>query len=378
MTSEQQWHRPEAEDADVGKWLLAPLKTPGIQYAAVNASGIVAAFTAGSSDLRDRTPMDPATTMMAYSMSKTITAAAVLQLVEREQIALDDPTVRYLPESPYGDSVTVGQLMTHTGGVPNPIPLRWVHPAAAHDRFDEDAAFRAVLRAHPRLAHPPGTRYAYSNIGYWMLGKIVERVSGQPFTSYVTTQVVQQLGIAPEDLGYTVSPTRCHAVGYLEKYSLANLLKRWLIDTELIGEYDGRWLRIQSHYPNGPAFGGLVGTARGFARFLQDQLQPHSVLFGDASRTAFYAQQHTETGRPIPMTFGWHVGEKGGERFFFKEGGGGGFHSMMRVYATRGMASVVMTNATNFNVARWLNTTDQRIMNLDRRDTRKATAARRG
>src|SRR3954463_1660199 len=258
-------------------------KTPGIQYVAVNASATVAAFTAGSSDLRRGAPIDPATTMMAYSMSKTITAAAVLQLVERRQIALDDPIVRYLPESPYGDSVTIGQLLTHTGGVPNPIPLRWVHRVDAHARFEEDAAFRAVLRAHPRLSRRPGTKYAYSNIGYWMLGKIVERVSGQAFVSHVTTNILEPLGIA-EDVGYAVPAVTLHAAGYLEKYSVINLFKRWLIDTDLIGQYDGRWLRIESHYANGPAFGGLVGTARGFARFLQDQLRPASVLFGDAMK----------------------------------------------------------------------------------------------
>jgi CubicO group peptidase (beta-lactamase class C family) len=252
-------------------------------------------------------------------------------------------------------------LLTHTGGVPNPIPLRWVHPVAAHDRFDEDAAFQTVLRAHPRLSHRPGTRYAYSNIGYWMLGKIVERVSGRPFTGYVATHILQPLGITAADLGYALSGPERHAVGYLERYSLANLLKHWLIDGDLIGDYEGRWLRIESHYPNGPAFGGLVGTARGFARFLQDQLCPHSVLFSDATRAAFYAPQCTRTGKAIPMTFGWHIGEANAVRFFFKEGGGGGFHSMMRLYATRGVASVVMTNATNFDVAGCLNHVDRQI-----------------
>src|SRR3954467_2453014 len=271
-------------------------------------------------------------------MGRPIPAAGVLKWGGRGQIALDDPIVRYLSESPYGDSVTIGELLTHTGGVPNPIPLRWVHPAAAHERFDEDAAFQAVLRAHPRLSHRPGTKYAYSNIGYWMLGKMVQCVSGRSFASHVTTQVLEPLGIA-DDLGYTVSDVTRHAAGYLEKYSLVNLLKSWLIDADLIGQYDGRWLRIENHYPNGPAFGGLVGTARGFARFLQDQLRPTSVLFGDATKAAFYAPQRTTSGRLIPMTLGWHVGETGGVPFFFKEGGGGGFRSMMRLYAAGGVAS---------------------------------------
>ena len=342
--------------------LIDASKTPGIQYLAVNATGVVAAHIAGWSDIRSKQPMDRATTMMAYSMSKTVTAAAVLQLVERRQVELDEPVARYLPESPYGPDVRVGELLTHTGGVPNPIPLRWVHPVAEHGRFDEDAAFAAVLRAHPRLSHRPGTRYAYSNIGYWMLGKIVERVTDLPFTSYVTTHILEPLEIAPAELGYTVTAPEHHATGYLEKYSMVNLLKRWLVDSDLIGDYEGRWLRIEGHYPNGPAFGGLVGTAGGFGRFLQDQLRPHSALFGDATRAAFYAPQRTRAGKPIPMTLGWHHGEANGTPFFFKEGGGGGFHCMMRVYATRGVASVAMTNATGFDVRACLDAVDPHIV----------------
>src|SRR5689334_935245 len=89
-------------------------KTPGLQYVAVNAAGVVAAYAAGFADIRRAVPMDAGTSLMAYSMSKTITAAAVLQLVERRQLALDQPVTRYLPESPYGDDVTVGELVTHT------------------------------------------------------------------------------------------------------------------------------------------------------------------------------------------------------------------------------------------------------------------------
>ena len=79
-------------------------------------------------------------------------------------------------------------------------------------------------------------------------------------------------------------------------------------------------------------------------------------------KAAFYAPQRTTTGRFIPMTFGWHVGETEGVPFFFKEGGGGGFHCMMRLYAAGGVASVVMANATNFNVADCLDTLDRHIV----------------
>jgi D-alanyl-D-alanine carboxypeptidase len=139
---------------------------------------------------------------------------------------------------------------------------------------------------------------------------------------------------------------------------LMNLVKRFVMAKELIGSYEGRWLHLHDHYVNGAAFGGLVGSARGFGKFLQDQLRSHSVLFADTTRDLFYAPQRTLAGAGIPMTLGWHVGAVDGARFFYKEGGGGGFHSMMRVYPSVRVASVVMTNATGFDVGELLNEID--------------------
>jgi len=255
---------------------VARSRAPGIQYAFLGPAGPVLEHAAGWCDVARGERMSPATTMMAYSMSKTITAASVLQLVESGAVALDDPLASHVDAVPYGPDVTVRELLAHTSGIPNPIPLRWVHPAARHASFDENAALAAVLRAHPRLSHPPGTKYAYSNIGYWLLGRLVERASGVTFTGYVRERVLKPLGVTPRELDYVIPDPACHATGYLEKYSFMNLAKRLLLDGELIGEYAGRWLSIRSHYVNGAAFGGLVGTARGFGRFLQDQLGARS------------------------------------------------------------------------------------------------------
>jgi D-alanyl-D-alanine carboxypeptidase len=237
--------------------------------------------------------------MMAYSMSKTITAVAALQLVEAGRVGLDDPVERYVDSFSYGASVTVRQLIAHMSGIPNPIPIRWVHPAARHGSFDENGALAVILREHPRLSFEAGTKYAYSNIGYWLLGKVVERASGETFTTYVSGHILRPLAIAPQELGYVVADPAHHATGYLEKYSLINLAKGFLIDRNLIGDYSGGWLEIRGHYLNGPAFGGLVGTASGFGKFLQDQLRERSVLFSDTTRHLFYAPQQTTRGTPV-------------------------------------------------------------------------------
>jgi CubicO group peptidase (beta-lactamase class C family) len=347
-------------------------KTPGIQFLVVAPEHIIFEYAGGWADIAARRELTAATTMMAYSMSKTITAAAVLQLVESKKVRLDDPIDVYLEFQPYGPDVTVRQLISHTSGIPNPIPLRWVHPAARHDSFDERAALASVLSEHPKLSFPPGTKYRYSNIGYWLLGSIIERASGEPFQSYVRRHLLQPLGVMSRELGYAVADHRDHAKGYLEKYSFMNLVKRFVIASDLIGGYEGRWLHLNEHYANGAAFGGLVGNARGFGKFLQDQLRPHSALFADATRELFYAPEREKTGQSIPMTLGWHIGTANGVRFFYKEGGGGGFHSLMRAYPSLGIGTVVMTNATGFGVRQLLDAMDRRFLSNLRDDREHA------
>lgn len=337
-------------------------ETPGIQYLVTGPHGIVHQYAAGWADLGSRSPMTVATTMMGYSMSKTITAAAVMRLVQDGTIALDGPITEYVGSLPYDPRITIRQLLSHTSGLPNPIPLRWVHSATSHQHFDERAALNSVIAKHPRQSFRPGRRFSYSNIGYWLLGRMVESVTQRPFTSFVTDHVLQPIGASPDELGYAVADPARHATGYLERYSVMNLARRFLIAPEFVGAYAGRWLEIKSHYLNGPAFGGLVGTARGFGAFLRDQLSSRSAILDDATRAMLCEPQRTMNGALVPMTLGWHVGDREGRRFFYKEGGGGGFHCLMRLYPNDRIGSVVMTNATRFGVDAYLDTADRRFL----------------
>ncbi len=338
--------------------MIQESKVPGVQYLVVAPDRDLFEYSGGWADLANKRPMSLSTTMMAYSMSKTITAAAVLQLVEAKKLDLDESIDRYLEAQPYGAGVSIRELLSHTSGIPNPVPLAWVHPVSRLGSFDEGKALDAVLRKYKRLATPPGTKYAYSNIGYWLLGPIVERISGVAFTIYVEEHILRPLGMAPGELGYQMTGPADHAQGYLEKYSPMNLIKGFFVDRELIGEYAGPWLRINGHYLNGPAFGGLIGTARGFGKFLRDQLREHPMLFSSQTKDLFYEQQRTLQGTAIPMTLGWQIGSTGGTSYYYKEGGGGGFHCMMRLYPSQKVASVVMTNATVFNVRKLLDRLD--------------------
>lgn len=338
--------------------LVGASRVPGVQYVVVDEAGVLCDFAGGWSEVGRQVALDSASTLMAYSMSKTVTAVAVLQLVEAGALDLDRSVQDYLDAFPYPAEITIRHLLSHTSGIPNPIPLRWVHPEERHTGFDESKALEAVMHRHSKLAFRPGAKYAYSNIGYWLLGRVLERAADTDFRSYVVDRILKPLGLGRCDLGYGIADGSKHAGGYLERFSFMNLVAPLLVETALLGPNEGRWRRIRSHYANGPAFGGLVGTARAFGHFLQDQLADRSRLLGEAGRRLLREQQHAHDGAPVPMTLGWHIGTLGGQNVLFKEGGGGGFHCLMRVYPAWGIGSVLMTNATQFNVAGCLNNVD--------------------
>jgi D-alanyl-D-alanine carboxypeptidase len=333
-------------------------QVPGLQYVVVDAAGPVFDFARGWADIRLARPMTSATTMMGYSLTKTITAVAVLQLVGRGAIALDDELDRFVPDTPYrGRSITVRQLLSHTSGIPNPIPLRWAH-LAGDRQFDEAAALAGVLRQNPRPRTRPGERFAYSNLGYWLLGRVVERVTARRFADHVRVTVLEPLGLRSDEMGFTIPDTGTQATGYLARYSLLDLAKRLLLDGQSWDRYDGRWLRLTNHEVNGPSFGGLVGTAGAFGTFLADQLRPESALLEEKEHRLLETPQVLTDGRPIPMTLGWHVGRAAGAGYLFKEGGGGGFHGEMRLYPSLGIGSVVIANDTGFDASGFLSRVD--------------------
>ena len=111
--------------------------TPSVQYAFFNADSIIYSYKSGLANIRYNLHAHEKTTYNAYSVTKTFTALSVLQLVEAGKIDLDNPVEYYLSDFPYGQHITVKNLLTHSSGIPNPIPLSWIHLREDHDTFDK-------------------------------------------------------------------------------------------------------------------------------------------------------------------------------------------------------------------------------------------------
>ncbi|HEX4998858.1 MAG TPA: serine hydrolase domain-containing protein [Terriglobia bacterium] len=324
-------------------------RLPGIQYAVVDRNGVQFEYQAGIADLAVDKPVSAGTTFMASSSTKVITAAAILQLVEKNRVALDRPLSAYYSAHPYGDRVTIRHLLAQTSGIPNPLPLKWLHLVSDHDRYDEESALKQVMSRRPRRVSEPGEQYSYSNISYWLLGKVIESVSGRSYEEYVREHIFDALGVRAEAASFQIKDPGRHARGYQKFFSLVGLSLYLLMDRRVIGETVRGYATVLPVYMNGPAYGGLICTASGFALFLQDMLRSEPRLLASETRDLFLTEQTTTSGRPTGMTLGWRVGALQGEPWYGKPGGGPGFRSNVRLYPGPGIGVAWLANETGVN-----------------------------
>ena len=195
---------------------LADNNIPGATVTVARDGKIVYERGFGYSDLEKPTPMAATTTMRIASISKPITAVAVLLLVDDGKLKLDDRVIDYLVRDkkfalptdadPAWSRVTIRHLLQHSGG--------WNRDKSKDPMFELLAISRALkLKQIARipdivryqLSRPldfePGTEYQYSNFGYCLLGRVIEAASGQPYASFVTERILKPAGMTQTRLG---------------------------------------------------------------------------------------------------------------------------------------------------------------------------------
>jgi D-alanyl-D-alanine-carboxypeptidase/D-alanyl-D-alanine-endopeptidase len=194
---------------------LAEVGATGAAVAILLEGEVVYLRGFGVRDLASKTPVDAETLFRVGSVSKTITALAVMRLRDQGKVVLDAPAATYLPAlraltAPTKDSppITVRHLLTMTSG------LGYDDQWGAVTFGKSDAALAAFLAQGVSFGGAPGERYRYSNLGYALLGKIVATVSGTSFEQYLASEVFAPLGLT--STGYVTGelPAQRLATGY--------------------------------------------------------------------------------------------------------------------------------------------------------------------
>lgn len=193
-------------DLFFNKQAAASTTAPGAVFVVVKEGRILLQKGYGSADASNQTPVDPERTAFRLgSIAKTLTAAAVMQLVEEGKIDLRADADAYLEgiaiRRPEGVRLTVEHLLTHTAG----FDYADIRPDDLQFDLSKHVTIREFVERHlPSVVRTPGEAYAYDNFAYILLGLIVENVSGLPFRSYMQERVFGPLEMTDSD--YRLTP----------------------------------------------------------------------------------------------------------------------------------------------------------------------------
>jgi CubicO group peptidase (beta-lactamase class C family) len=275
----------------------------------------------GVADVESGTPCTPATNYRMASVSKQFTATAVMLLVDRGRLSLDDRLTRFFPGFPqYGAKVTVKHLLTHTSGVP---PYEDLIPKGTTLQLDDLDVLHLLMDApQPRFA--AGEKFEYSNSGYALLGMIVEVASRTPFHEFMSTEVLRPIGMNDSVLyqrGLNDAPHR--AFGHERR--------------------DGRWVRADQSLTSAIRGDGAIYTSlRDYQKWLRS-IEERKLLSGESYEVMFTPHVATDRGGSR-YGYGWFLDEYQGEPRIYHNGDTRGFRLCVQRFPQRRAAVFVQLN----------------------------------
>jgi len=300
-------------------------QVPGLSLAVVQDGRVVKQQGYGFADLELKVPVTPETVFEIGSITKQFVAAAVMTLVEQGKINLDEPASRYLSDLPPAwHAVTVRQLLTHTSGIPD---FEEILGYGAYRTPTTAPQLIAVAAAKP-MDFPPGAQWHYSNTGYYLLGLIIEKVSGAPYVTLIENRILEPAGMTRTRSSVPTEIIAGRASGYaLEDHRIVN---RDAIQPTAVG-----------------GAGDLVSTTGDLVKW-NAMLDAQSVLATE-SYAQIWSNQALADGSPSGYGFGWFVSPVRGHRAQEHSGGTAGFSSDILRLPDDRVTVIVLTNSYDAN-----------------------------
>jgi CubicO group peptidase (beta-lactamase class C family) len=338
---------------------------PGLSLAVVKDGQIVYSQGFGLADGPGQIPAAPGTVYHWWSATKIPTAIAILQLQEQGLLKLDDPVASYLPffkvqyPSAHSQVITLRHLLNHSSGLSdlNPAELfRNIHPDGAPG-VNQTAFVEGIFPGYSKLAFEPGAQATYTNLGYMVLGAVIEKVSGQAYEDYIGEHILGPLTMTHTGYVYTDEMRATAAAG---AHPIVNpitplipfMVPDWRTYVRDAAQGHLWWKRLYTNYTP-PT--GLIGPAPDAARLLLAYLNDGEL---DGQRILAPGTAALMTGDPVigkgsgPAMFhkglrhglGWWVLDCGGRRCLEHTGEGPGFGAALRLYPDEKLGIVVLTN----------------------------------
>jgi CubicO group peptidase (beta-lactamase class C family) len=305
----------------------APVKSgnvAGLAVAVVKGRDTLLFKGYGFADVENQVPVTPQTVFRIGSVTKQFTSSAVMQLVEQGKIGLDDELTKYIPNFPtHGQHILVRHLLNHTSGIPSYTDIGPRFGAISRLDLAPDALIAIV--APFSLLFDPGTHFYYNNTGYFMLGMILERVTGKKYGDYLAEQI-----FAPRGLSSTVY---CDTRRIIPHRSQG-------YDRGPAGLRNAEFLSMDLPF----AAGSLCSTVGDLVSWTA-QLSSGRVV-NDASYRAMTTPVKLPSGRPMTYGYGLTSDAPSGHRVISHGGGINGFVSQLMHLPDDSLIVAVLVNTT--------------------------------
>jgi len=341
---------------------------PGLSMVIVKDGGIVYRKGFGLSGPSGN-PSTPETIYHWFSMTKVVTAIAILQLYEDGLLDLDDPVIDHLSwfdvqyPNVNGEAITIAHLLNHSSGLSDPgTPeiISWIHFEES-PRIVQTELIKEILPDYNELVVEPGIEGRYSNIGTMVLAAVIEAVSGQSYEAYVIEHILEPLNMEHTDFIYTDGMLPYEAAGSHPNIDVMSLLAPFLVDMDrvVLERRDGR-MWFNHFYTDQTAPSGLIGPPTGVARFMmaylnngeldgQSVLSPESIDMMTNKRHVIVEESPAGRIPGLKLGLGWFIVESERGVILSYGGGGMGFKAMMRLYPEESLGIAVMANGTNLD-----------------------------
>lgn len=333
---------------------LTDSRSPGLAVLVRQNDRIAFEREYGVKDLKSQAAINAHTNFRLASCTKQFTAMAVMLLVHDGKLRYDERLTDIFPDFPaYGRSITIRNLLNHSSGLLEYEDL--MDQASANqsspwtaDHQITDAEVLALLEAQNHGKFVPGTKWSYSNSGYVLLGLIVEKVSGEPFRTFLSERIFQPLKMT-------------HTVAFVKgKNNVSNRAYGYSQKGETLEETD------QSSTSATLGDGGVYSNLEDLARWdsalahhtllseaeMQPALAPFTLADGSAPRWASGPDDtDPQGGKPVSYGFGWFLDSYKGHPRMWHFGDTVGFKTAIERFRRDKLTIIVLCNRSDLNAA---------------------------
>ena len=322
---------------------------PSISYGLVVDDRLVHTLYSGTTNFEKNIKASALSDYHIASMTKSITAMAILKLRDDGKLSLDDPIEKYIPEArgiktvtTDAPLITIRHLLTHMAGFPEDNP--WGDRQLGRS----DAWLDSMYKTGIAFSTTPGTAYEYSNLGFSTLGLIIKKVSGKTYQEYITRTIFKPLGMTQTYWDYAAVPAKQLVIGY--RFENGKFVPQPLLHSGSFG-----------------AMGGLITTIEDFSKYMIFHLSawpPHDGADnGPIKRSSVREMHHAwnfsriwlnekdSKGKDCPIidSYGYGLHQYlncDGLKIIMHSGGLPGFGSQWRILPDYGIGVVVFGNLT--------------------------------